>query len=104
MLRSLNPSPSNWSSCTRDLRAAAGLVAGCRLPLTNGDNLPTALPTPSLSYRSTMRRYQHVATDPPGRQVPEPDRSVMKWLLDSDPSIRWQAMRDLIGAPAEEVA
>jgi hypothetical protein len=28
----------------------------------------------------------------------------MKWLLDSDPSIRWQAMRDLIGAPAEEVA
>jgi hypothetical protein len=28
----------------------------------------------------------------------------MQWLLDADPSIRWQAMRDLIGAPAEEVA
>jgi hypothetical protein len=28
----------------------------------------------------------------------------MQWLLDSDPSIRWQVMRDLIGAPAEEVA
>jgi hypothetical protein len=30
--------------------------------------------------------------------------SVIQWLLDSDPSIRWQVMRDLIGAPAEEVA
>ncbi len=26
------------------------------------------------------------------------------WLLDSDPSIRWQVMRDLTGAPANEVA
>ena len=38
------------------------------------------------------------------RQVPQPDRSVIQWLLDSDPSIRWQVMRDLIGAPAEEIA
>src|SRR5215468_1738692 len=29
---------------------------------------------------------------------------VIQWLLDSDPSIRWQAMRDLTGAPTEEVA
>jgi len=29
---------------------------------------------------------------------------VIKWLLDSDPAIRWQVMRDLVGAPAEEVA
>jgi hypothetical protein len=29
--------------------------------------------------------------------------SVIQWLLDSDPSIRWQVMRDLIGSPAEEV-
>ncbi len=28
----------------------------------------------------------------------------LAWLLDSDPSIRWQVMRDLIGAPADEVA
>ena len=28
----------------------------------------------------------------------------VQWLLDSDPSIRWQVMRDLIGAPADEVA
>ncbi len=33
--------------------------------------------------------------------VPAP---VMEWLLDSDPSIRWQVMRDLTGTPAEDVA
>lgn len=30
--------------------------------------------------------------------------SVIPWLLDSDPAIRWQVMRDLTDAPAEEVA
>ncbi|HEX6251842.1 MAG TPA: hypothetical protein VFZ56_10450 [Gemmatimonadaceae bacterium] len=30
--------------------------------------------------------------------------SVIHWLLDSDPSIRWRVMRDLTGAPAHEVA
>ncbi len=30
--------------------------------------------------------------------------TVVNWLLESDPSIRWQVLRDLIGAPAEEVA
>ena len=29
---------------------------------------------------------------------------VERWLLDADPSIRWQVMRDLLGARAEEVA
>jgi hypothetical protein len=38
------------------------------------------------------------------RQVPQPDRSAIEWLLNSDPSIRWQTMRDLIGATEEEVA
>lgn len=32
-----------------------------------------------------------------------PNGSVMEWLLDSDPSIRWQVMRDLVGAPEEQV-
>jgi hypothetical protein len=45
-----------------------------------------------------------MATYPPKRRASKPNRSVIEWLLDSDPSIRWQAMRDLIGAPAEEVA
>jgi len=37
-------------------------------------------------------------------QVPQSKRSVIQWLLDSDPSIRWQAMRDLTDAPDEAVA
>ena len=31
-------------------------------------------------------------------------KAVMKWLLDSDPSIRWQVMRDLTDEPEEAVA
>jgi hypothetical protein len=31
------------------------------------------------------------------------EATVIGWLLDSDPSIRWQVMRDLVGAPAHEV-
>src|SRR5262245_45687476 len=45
-----------------------------------------------------------MAANAPKRQVPKPNTSVIQWLIDSDPSIRWQAMRDLMGAPAEEVA
>jgi hypothetical protein len=30
--------------------------------------------------------------------------SVINWLLDSDPAIRWQVMRDLTNAPAEIIA
>lgn len=34
----------------------------------------------------------------------EAEQPVLDWLLDSDPAIRWQALRDLAGAPAGEVA
>ena len=30
--------------------------------------------------------------------------SVLQWLLDSDPSIRWQVMQDLAGERADVVA
>ena len=30
--------------------------------------------------------------------------TVVDWLLDSDPSVRWQVMRDLTDAPADQVA
>jgi hypothetical protein len=30
--------------------------------------------------------------------------AVTDWLLDSDPAIRWQVLRDLLDAPADEVA
>src|SRR2546427_12182129 len=36
--------------------------------------------------------------------VREKDLTVVEWLLDSDPSIRWQVMRDLTKEPAEIVA
>ena len=45
-----------------------------------------------------------MANNPREWQGSEPKGSVIRWLLESDPSIRWQVMRDLIGAPAAEVA
>jgi hypothetical protein len=40
----------------------------------------------------------------PKRHAPKTERAVIPRLLDSDPSIRWQVMRDLISSPAEEAA
>lgn len=34
----------------------------------------------------------------------EAEEPLLKWLLDSDPAIRWQVLRDLAGAPPGEVA
>jgi hypothetical protein len=34
----------------------------------------------------------------------KPEQAIIDWLLDSDPAIRWQVMRDLIDAPEEEIA
>ena len=45
-----------------------------------------------------------MTTSSPKRQIPKPKRSVIEWLLDSDPSIRWQVLRDLTDAPEDEVA
>jgi hypothetical protein len=50
------------------------------------------------------KENQQMAADASKRQAPKLKRSVIGWLLDSDPSIRWQVMRDLTGAPAGEVA
>ncbi len=44
-----------------------------------------------------------MATNLPKRQALKPQRSVIRWLLDSDPSIRWQVLHDLTDAPADEV-
>jgi hypothetical protein len=45
-----------------------------------------------------------MATKKPESQAAKPKKSVMQWLLDSDPSIRWQVMRDLTEEPDECVA
>ena len=44
-----------------------------------------------------------MATNPDERPVPRPSSSVIHWLLDSDPSIRWQALRDLTDTSKEQV-
>ncbi len=43
-------------------------------------------------------------THSPKWQAPQPTSSVIQWLLASDPSVRWQVMRDLTDASDEEVA
>ena len=45
-----------------------------------------------------------MAIDRSKGRVPGPQSAAIQWLLDSDPSIRWQAMRDLTDAPDEQVA
>ena len=37
-------------------------------------------------------------------EIAKPTKAVIRWLLDSDPSIRWQVERDLVGEPEEMVA
>lgn len=45
-----------------------------------------------------------MATNPAKRHPFQIQQSVLQWLLEGDPSIRWQVMQDLLDAPAEEVA
>ena len=54
----------------------------------------------ALGKNEDWQRIMNPAED----QGAAPNGSVTEWLLDSDPSIRWQVMRDLVGAPEEEVA
>jgi hypothetical protein len=45
-----------------------------------------------------------MANNPIKTQITKPKSEVIQWLLDSDPSIRWQVMRDLTGEPEEVIA
>ena len=47
-----------------------------------------------------------MATPPPTQQkhAAQSNRSVIQWLLEGDPAIRWQVLRDLTNAPHEAVA
>jgi hypothetical protein len=42
-------------------------------------------------------------TNPSKRKPLQPNEPVMRWLLDSDPSIRWQTLQDWAGAAPAEV-
>jgi len=45
-----------------------------------------------------------MTTNTPKSPKHKTDPALILWLLDSDPAIRWQVMRDVIGASADEVA
>jgi hypothetical protein len=45
-----------------------------------------------------------MTTETPQQEAPEQRESVIEWLLDSDPSIRWQVMCDLMDQSDEIVA
>ncbi|MBL9135371.1 MAG: terpene cyclase/mutase family protein [Verrucomicrobiales bacterium] len=45
-----------------------------------------------------------MAHDPPPKFPLQTSDALTQWLMDSDPSIRWQVMRDLTDAPENEVA
>jgi hypothetical protein len=45
-----------------------------------------------------------MTTHPLKPQTSKPDKTVIQWLLGSDPSIRWQVLPNLTDAPAEEIA
>jgi micrococcal nuclease len=51
---------------------------------------------------TVVKRSQQVASVK--REITKPKRAVIRWLLDSDPSIRWQVKRDLTGEPEQVVA
>lgn len=45
-----------------------------------------------------------MASPPLKPQLPKPESSVIEWLLDADPALRWQVLQDLVGAPVAAVA
>ena len=48
---------------------------------------------------------RHVTEErPAGAPATAPSPALVAWLLDGDPSVRWQVLRDLLGAPDDEVA
>src|SRR4051812_40513014 len=74
-------------------------VVGAALGLANAtpgvrfDLDPTHKPHTCQMSNSSHSPPEHGAGD-----------AVVEWLLDSDPSIRWQVLRDLTSAPADVVA
>src|SRR5262245_60845159 len=105
---SLFPQPrsASYASCRGDR------LSELRYGESRGLPARPRLPRPRLrpSGRDVGRRRQpHPggAASPTGG-VPREKRmmttAVVDWLLDSDPSIRWQVLRDLTGAPEDEVS
>jgi hypothetical protein len=58
----------------------------------------------AMSVSRFKEGVQKMDIDPNKLQDPKLESSVTVWLLDSDPSIRWQTMRDLTGASALDLS
>src|ERR1700742_3002446 len=54
-------------------------------------------------FYEIVRRVTHTGWERASlsRVIPVADEGLIRWLLDSDPAIRWQVERDLTGAPRE---
>jgi hypothetical protein len=62
-------------------------------PQVSETELGSAPDTPIICYKKPMRRHDY---------LPRPAH--IKWLLDSDPSIRWQVMRDITNEDPDTIA
>src|SRR5277367_3679542 len=94
----------NWSSTHRNshrtARALTPWKAATRQVSGNGGTGPNAN-----AVRRTSQTLHATCYNRPMRlhdYAPRPAH--LKWLLDSDPAIRWQVMRDLTGAAPDAIA
>ncbi len=56
-----------------------------------------------ITFEATLNaRVSRIGSDPQNVKSPRPVH--LKWLLDSDPAIRWQVLRDLTDAAPEAIA
>jgi hypothetical protein len=77
----------DWTAVPPDAGTARVLRAGCVV---------------LLDHRGLVARVLAAAEST--RPKSAPTSAALRWLLDSDPSIRWQALRDLTEASADAVA
>src|SRR5690606_32617543 len=81
-----------------------GRICGMLVVAACGASAPRAHSWRHFSGSEQMGDGLGQTGDSGGRRFSEPDSSVVDWLLDSDPAIRWQVLRDLLQAPADTVA
>src|SRR3977135_1962479 len=74
-------------------------------PCGSSSGPPGACMTPSsdTNVNTTIFLIRALFPRPGSASYPSSVPTVLAWLLDSDPTIRWQVLRDLTDAPADEV-
>src|SRR5438045_8129297 len=86
--------PSGRSSCHPDLASRSAHQAASAWQSTSGAGPASSIRWPAGATSDSPRNCQAR-----GRHV-----TLIDWLLDSDPAIRWQVMRDLTHESASAVA